>query len=77
MRFVDQTISERNRLIGISKKMILNGEITSSDYREKTMNEFEREKIGLSRIEALYRLNRIEWICEVLEQMERFLSQMT
>lgn len=71
VRFVDRAISEKDRQIEYFKKMVLKGEITSNEYRKEAMTEFERDKIGLSRIEALYRLNQIQWLYEVLEQMER------
>lgn len=74
-RFVDRTIAERSRLIEASRKMFLAKEITASEYRKDAMAGFEQEKMGLSRIEALFRLNRIQWLCELLNQMESYFKQ--
>ena len=73
--YVDKMIGERNKLIEKTKEYIIKGEIKAIEYRKEAMVNFEREKTGLSRIESLYRLNRIEWLCELLNQMEKYFKE--
>jgi hypothetical protein len=71
IKFAEDMVKERSREIDVFKKWILDQKSTS-EYEKIAMDEFKREQNCLSRIEALYRLNRIQWRCEVLEQMERY-----